>query len=240
MKLPLWAAALAVAVIAGVCGALLTYALLSSRITERAVGDYINRNPDVISDALDAQQAKQTAQQDAQSAAYIRAHRAEIFDDAMSPAMGSRNGDVVVAEFFDFRCPYCKNAAPMVESLLRKDPRVRIVLKNLPILGPESEYAARLGYAAAKQGRFAQFYTTLFAFVPPDGDRASIDHAVRSMGLDPVALYRESKTKDVDASLQRDSKIATALGITGTPAFVVGEKLIVGVPDRSDLLAADP
>ena len=149
--------------------------------------------------------------------------------------MGAPNGDVVIAEFFDFRCPYCKSTAPVLERLLRRDRHVKIVLKSLPILGPDSEYAARLGYAAARIGRFTEFYTTLFAKVPPDGDRASINKAVRSMGLNPAALYKQGQTKDIDAALQRDFRLAATLGITGTPALVVGQKLIVGAPESGDL-----
>jgi len=216
---------------------LLTYALLFNAGIKGAVINYIDRHPDVISAALDAQQAKQAAQQQSQDADLIRAHRAEIFADGTSPTMGAAKGSVVIAEFFDFRCPYCKSTAPELEQLVRHDRNVKIVLKNLPILGPDSVYAARLGYAAARMGRFTDFYTTLYAKVPPDGDRASIDRAVRSMGLNPAALYEEGQTKEIDASLQRNFRLAASLGVTGTPALVVGGKLILGA-DNAALAAA--
>jgi protein-disulfide isomerase len=112
------------------------------------------------------------------------------------------------------------------------------VVKNLPILGPDSVYAAHLGFAAARLGRFADFYKTIYARVPPDGDRASIDNAVASMGLNPVALFKQSETKDIDAALQRNFRLAATLGITGTPALVIGDKLILGAPESADLAAA--
>jgi protein-disulfide isomerase len=240
-----------VGLLAGSCGAYLTYAaLFSSNAAARAltaansqalrgvVADYIDRHPEAITAALDAQQAKKAAQQQTESSALIRAHQAEIFADRMSPTMGAAEGDVAIAEFVDFRCPYCKSTAPLLERLLRRDHHVKIVLKNLPILGPQSVYVARLGYAAARIGRFADFYRTIFAKVPPDGDRASIDNAVESMGLNPVALYKQSQTKDIDASLQRDFRLATTLGITGTPALVVGQKLLIGAPISADLADA--
>lgn len=232
------AATVVVALLAGSTGALLTYAALFNTVGKGVVADYIDRHPDVIAGALDAEQTKQATQQQSQDAALIRAHQAEIFADRIAPTMGAAKGDVVIAEFFDFRCPYCKSTAPMLERLVRRDRHVKIVLKNLPILGPDSVYAAHLGYAAARIGRFTDFYKTLFAKVPAEGDRTSIDKAVRSMGLNPVALYKQSQTKAIDASLQRDFQLAATLGITGTPALVVGQKLIVGAPESADLTAA--
>jgi protein-disulfide isomerase len=227
-----------VGLLAGCCGALLTYAVLFNSF-KGVVADYIHQHPSAIAAALNAEQAKQATQQQSQDAALIRAHQNELFADKMSPMMGATKGDVVIAEFFDFRCPYCKSTAPILERLMRHDGHVKIVLKNLPILGPESVYAAHLGYAAARIGRFTDFYKTIFDKVPPDGDRASIDSAVRSMGLNPATLYEQSKTKDIAASLQRDFRLATTLGITGTPAIVVGGKLIVGADGPALTAAVD-
>jgi len=251
MRLSRFAEIAVAALIAGSCGAYLTYALLSGsalvahgslgrngQALQSAVADYISQHPNVIATALDAEQATQAAQQQTVNAALIRTHEEEIFADKMSPTIGPAKADVVIAEFFDFRCPYCKSTAPMLEGLLRRDHHVKIVLKSLPILGPDSVYAARLGYAAARLGRFTDFYTTLYAKVPPEGDRASIDSAVRSMGLNPVTLYKQSQTRDIDAALQRDFRLASVLGITGTPALVVGQQLLVGAPDSDDLIAA--
>ncbi len=225
------AATLVVAIVGGSCGAVLTYALLFNTAVKGAIVSYIDGHPDVLAAALDAEQANQATQQESQDAALIRAHQAEIFADGISPTIGAVKGDVVIAEFFDFRCPYCKSTAPMLESLLRRDHRVKLVLKSLPILGPDSVYAARLGYAAARIGRFSEFYATMYAKVPPDGDRASIDKAVRSMGLNPATLYEQSQTKNIDAAIQRNSRLAATLGVTGTPALVIGQKLILGADD---------
>ena len=161
----LWwlAATVVVALLAGSAGASLTYATLFNAAVKGVVADYIDRHPNVIAAALGAEQAKQATQQQSEDAALIRAHQAEIFADGIAPTMGAAKGAVVIAEFFDFRCPYCKSTAPMLESLIRRDRHVKVVLKNLPILGPDSVYAARLGYAAARIGRFTDFYTTIYA-----------------------------------------------------------------------------
>ncbi len=216
----------------------MTYALLFDSAVKRVVVNYIDRHPEVVVAALNAEQAKQAKQQQSQDSALLRAHHAEIFADRVAPSIGAAKGDIVIAEFFDFRCPYCKSAAPLLERLVLRDRRVKVVLKNLPVLGSDSVYAAHLGFAAARLGRFADFYRTIFAKVPPDGDRASIDKAVRSMGLNPVALYKQSQTKEIDKALERDFRLAATLGITGTPALVVGQKLLVGAPESADLAAA--
>jgi len=239
MRLSRLAETALVALIAGACGAFLTFAVLfKTHMLQDIVADYINRNPNMIVAALNAEQADQAKQDQAAQTALVREHHAEIFTDRSAPTMGAANGDVVIAEFFDFRCPYCKSTAPMLEQLLRHDRHVKIVFKSLPVLGPDSVYAAHLGFAAAHIGRFPDFYTTIYARVPADGDRASIDNAVRSMGLNPVALYKQGQTKDIDAALQRNFQLAATLGITGTPALVVGDRLILGAPDSADLAAA--
>jgi protein-disulfide isomerase len=228
-----------VALIAGACGAFLTLvALFNVHAFSGVLATYIARNSDAIVAGLDAAQADQTRQAQAQQSALVHAHHAEIFADKSAPVMGAPNGDVVIAEFLDFRCPYCKSTAPMLEQLVRRDRHVKIVLKNLPVLGPDSVYAAYLGFAAARIGRFDDFYKTIYARVPADGDRASIDKAVTSMGLNPAALFKQGKNKDINAALQRNFRLAATLGITGTPALVIGDKLILGAPDSAGLAAA--
>jgi protein-disulfide isomerase len=202
------------------------------------VAQYIMDHPETIVAALDAQQAQQALQRQSQVSIAIRQHRAELLADAGSPAMGDPKGDVTVVEFFDFRCPYCKKTAPLLEHLVARERRVRIVFKNLPVLGPESMYAARLGLAAARRGRFAEFYKTIFAQVPAHGDRGAIDGAVRNMSLNPAALYAASKTPEIDAAVQRDLRLAESLGITGTPALVVGDQVLPGAPTAQELDAA--
>jgi len=205
---------------------------------ESIVAQYIHNHPETIVAALDAERARHALQGQYAVSAAIQAHRAELFADSASPTMGNPQGDVDVAEFFDFRCPYCKSTAPLLENLAARDRHVRIVLKNLPILGADSMYAAHLGLAAAKIGRFTDFYKAVFANVPAHGDRTAIDGAVRSIGFDPAALYARSRTPEIEALVKRDLQLAGALGIAGTPALVVGDQLLAEAPTLGTLQAA--
>jgi protein-disulfide isomerase len=202
------------------------------------VADYIEKHPEAIVSALDAERARQALLDQSRASAAVHSHLAQLFADRRSPEMGNPRGDVNVAEFFDFRCPYCKLTAPLLEKLVARDSHVRIVFKNLPILGPDSIYAARLGLAAARLGRFTDFYETIFARVPPHSDRAAVDKAVRSLGLDPAALYAAGRTPEIEAAVQRDLRLAADLGISGTPALVVGDQLLPGAPTEAELDAA--
>jgi len=251
MKTSRFAEVMLAAVLAGFVGSYLTYKIMlnSAAVARRSVAinaeeiqgvvaDYIARHPSLIVAALDSERAKQTMQQQSRASASIHAHHAEIFADSSSPTMGAANGDVDIAEFFDFRCLYCKNTAPLLGQLLNHDPHVKIVFKSLPVLGPDSVYAARLGFAAARVGRFGDFYTAVFANAPAHADRLSIDKAVRSTGLDPAVLDAHSQDRDTDNVLRRNSRLAADLGITGTPALVIGDRLLLGAPTEEELIAA--
>jgi protein-disulfide isomerase len=249
MKIPRPIETALVALLASCCGAYLTHVVMlrsasshgpsvpNAQDFEKSVANYIHQHPTVIAEALNAGRAEQAIQQQSRASASIRAHHAEIVADSSSPTLGAIKGDVVIAEFFDFRCSYCKNIAPLLERLLNRDRNVKIVFKNLPVLGPDSVYAARLGLGAARLGRFGDFYKVIFDTVPPHGDRATIDKAVRSCGLDPAVLYAHGRDRNTDDALRRDSQLAEALGISGTPALVIGETLLQGVPTEEQLVA---
>jgi protein-disulfide isomerase len=205
---------------------------------QAVVAQYIQGHPELILAALDEERARQALEEQARTSSAIHQHLAELFANRSSPVLGDPRGDVNVAEFFDFRCPYCKRTAPLLEQLIARDRRVRLVFKNLPILGPDSTYAAHLGLAAARLGRFGDFYKAIFARVPAHGDREAIDRAVRSIGLDPSALAEQSHTPEIDRAVQRDLDLAAGLGISGTPALVIGDQVLSGAPSPEVLDAA--
>lgn len=211
---------------------------LDSRAVQQIVANYIRNHPGDVADALESARMREALQDQAQPATLIRTHFTEIFSDRSSPIIGNPKGDVNIAEFFDFRCPYCKSTAPLLERLLAHNQRVRIVLKNVPVLGSDSVYAARLGLGAARLGRFPEFYKAVFQLAPAHGDRAAIDAAVRTTGLNPAVLYARSKTPAINRVIERDLRLADALRITGTPALIVGQRLLLGEPTQKELDAA--
>jgi protein-disulfide isomerase len=151
----------------------------------------------------------------------------KILSDAVETPFGSSwkgaaKPEVTLVEFFDYACPYCKASNPSVERLINEDKGLRVVYRELPILGPESVTAARLSLEASKLGRFAQFHDTLWSAGRPAPD--TIAKAAQAAGVAP----QPKPDADVEAELKRNFALAGQLGATGTPLFVVGDRVMNG------------
>jgi protein-disulfide isomerase len=171
------------------------------------------------------QEARQAAQREA-----LTAQAAALFRDAADPVKGNPRGDVTLVEFFDARCGYCKQLHPTMEALIRRDPNLRVVMKDLPILGPNSVLASRALLAAQRQGRYGPLYDALMALrVEPT--EAVIRQQAERVGLDWARLRRDMDDPAVQARIETNLRLAQALGIEGTPALVVGTTLVPGAVD---------
>jgi protein-disulfide isomerase len=201
----------------GVVGALLTAVLLLFAAPQwvggRIVRQALIADPQILVDGADALR-------DRQYQPTLAARRAALETPFGSSWKGSANPDVVLVEFFDYACAYCRASNPHIEQLLREDKGLRIVFRELPILGPESVAAARLSLAASKAGRFRQFYDALFAAGRPGPE--TIAAAIQAAGIDPPP----APSPDVEAELKRNFELAGALGATGTPLFIVGDRVM--------------
>ena len=206
---------------------------------QQAIHDYILAHPEVIIQSL--QQAKLKAEQ--RQAALIKskivALRKELLDDPNAPVLGNAKGDVTLVEFFDYRCPFCRQVEPWVQTLLQQDPGVRLVQKEFPILGPASVYAAHVALAAWKQGKHAEFHHALMAregnMNENDIHEDLILQVAKSAGLDIDRMNIDMKSPDVEGEIQESLAIARSLGLTGTPAFIVGTELVPGATDLETL-----
>jgi protein-disulfide isomerase len=159
-----------------------------------------------------------------------------LFHDPDSPALGNPDGDVTIVEFFDYRCPYCRRVAPDLEALLAEDPGVRLVFKEWPILGRASVEAARAALAAHFQGHYAAVHHALMAGdIDADADDI-VDFAV-SLGADPAALRDAMGSDRVSQALIANNELADALHFTGTPGFVVNDRLVPGAVSLDQLRA---
>jgi protein-disulfide isomerase len=145
-----------------------------------------------------------------------------LYDDPESPVLGNPQGDVTVIEFFDYRCPYCRKAAPAVMALVAEDVGVRLVLKEWPILGPRSVEAARAALAAHLQGGYAAVHEALMAGTIDADAEAIIDFAV-ARGADAEAMRQAMDSDRVTQMLATNDELAEAIGLSGTPAFIVGD-----------------
>jgi protein-disulfide isomerase len=159
---------------------------------------------------------------DSQYAPAIAANKAALETPFASSWKGSAKPDVTLVEFFDYACPYCKASNPAVDRLLQEDKGLRVVYRELPILGPESVSAARLSLEASKLGRFAQFHDTLWATGRPASNTNA--KAAQAAGIPPEPVADAA----IETELTSNMKLAGQLGATGTPLFVVGDRVMNG------------
>jgi protein-disulfide isomerase len=203
---------------------------------EGIVHDYLLAHPEVLVKALESYQARQKAEEEARKRQALIAHRRLLVDDPADPVLGNAGGDVTVVEFFDYRCPYCKRVAGGLMETVRADGNVRLVMKEFPILGPESVVAARAALAAEQQGKYEDLHNALMG-LKGEMSEATIMKTAESVGLDVVQLKRDMKAEAIDQALRSNYELADALGIGGTPAFVVGDTLVPGAMSMDDLKA---
>lgn len=187
---------------------------------ERIVHDYILENPEILPQAMERLQAKRMS-------TTIEEHRREIETPFADGAWeGAKDADVVLVEFFDYACGYCRAALPDLARLLKADPRLKIVYRELPILSQQSGEAARVSLLAAEQGKYAPFHQALYAAGPVT--RTSVLSAAARVGIDRAAAQAALTDKRYDGEIEKNLRLAQALGATGTPTFVVGDQLLSG------------
>jgi len=201
---------------------------------ESIIQEYLQAHPEAVANALQEMERREREAEAQRAAAAIASHSKELYEDPTSPAGGNPKGSVTLVEFFDYQCGYCKRVAPEVAKLLQADPDVRLVYKELPILGPESVVAARAALAAASQGKYEAFHDALFAAT----ERLTEDQIfslASGIGLDVSKLKADMNSPAVVAALERNAKLAEAIGVHGTPALIAGTELIPGAANLAGL-----
>ena len=197
-----------------------------SRI-EKIIREYLINNPEVLGEAIRALQAKRKARRQTAAQASIRNNRKRIYEDPEDPVGGNPNGDVTIVEFFDYRCGFCKRVAPVVDAMLAKDNKIRIVYKEFPVLGPNSVLAAKAALASRAQGKYLAFHKALM-YAKISYDEASIMKIATSVGIDTARLKKDMRAPGIQAQITKIRALARSLSIRGTPAFVIGEQLFPG------------
>ena len=175
---------------------------------------YLLENPEIIPEAMERLRARENAQA-------VGAQRAALETPFHSAWAGAEDGDVVLVEFFDYACGYCRAANPDVERLLAEDPRLKVVWREYPVLGPNSEQAAIASLAAARAGRFRLFHERLFASGRPTP-------AAIAAARGAVDVPEPELTPEIRAELERNFALGRAIGATGTPTFIVGDQVLQG------------
>src|ERR1700761_88217 len=196
----------------------------------------LKQDPSILRAAVVALQEDDTQKSQAASQAAIRQSQADLVTPT-DPAVGDPNGDVTIVEFFDTRCPYCRKMEPVMENFLNHDRKVRLVYKDLPILGPASVLGTRALLAAQKQGAYPRMRDAVMQ-LPPDTTLPQIESAARGLGLDWPRMQRDMDDPSVQTRIDANLKLAHTLGIQGTPALIIGNDMIPGAVDLPDLQKA--
>jgi protein-disulfide isomerase len=201
---------------------------------EAIIHDYLMQNPEVLIEALREAEAKANSDADVKAAQVLRDRRHEVFDDPATPVGGNPKGDVTVVEFFDYRCPYCKQVHPAIQKLLDQDPKLRFVYKEFPVLGEQSDIAAHAALAARLQGRYEPFHNAMMAAKGQITEEL-VYRIAGSIGLDVDRLKRDMTDPEIDRALSANRSLAKALDLRGTPGFVIGDHIVPGAIDLDAL-----
>jgi len=208
---------------------------------ERVIRDYLLRKPEVLLEAMKALEDRQRDMAADLARERIGQHAKALRHDPDSFVAGNPNGDVTVVEFFDYRCGYCKQAHPTVADVVKADGKIRLVLKEFPILGADSVFASRAAIAVlqSQKAKYKAFHDAMFESKEPLTE-ASVLRIAKAQGIDTDKLAGAMKNPEVEKVIRANHALAQSLSISGTPAFIIGDELVPGaIPARqmSELVA---
>jgi protein-disulfide isomerase len=184
-----------------------------------ATREYILAHPEVLPEAMARLQVQERL-------ARLEPVRNELERPFPGAVLGNPQGKVTLVEFSDYACSYCRQSVADVQQLIAANPDLRVVIREYPILSPQSADAARMSLAAAQQGKYAAFHEAMFRLGPPSAE--TIAQAAKEAGLDMAAAQATITSGALDSFLQANVELANRLGIGGTPGWVVGDKIIDG------------
>ena len=196
---------------------------------EKIVREYILSHPEILPEAMQNLQARELSKT-------VIANRKAIETPFAGAWEGAQDGDVVLVEFFDYACGYCRTSIADIERLLLEDKKLKVVYREMPVLGQTSDDAARVSLSAAKQGKYMAFHKAMFAAGRPSS--AVIDSAQDKSGMDKAQSRDDIKSTDIESELNKSAELQRALQLSGTPSWVVGDKVMVGAVGYDALKAA--
>jgi protein-disulfide isomerase len=197
---------------------------------EQIVRDYLVSHPEVLEEAsAELDKRKQLAEAEKAKSA-IKNHSETLFNSARQVTVGNGGGDVTLVEFFDYNCGYCKRALADLTTIMKDDGKLRVVLKEFPVLGPGSVEAARVAVAVRMQDKGKKYFDFHQRLLNGRGqaDKARALAAAKEAGFDVARIEKDMNSDEVKVSLEESMKLAEALGLNGTPSYVVGEDVVVG------------
>jgi protein-disulfide isomerase len=198
---------------------------------ERIVKEYLLSHPELLQDVMNELEKRQATAEAEKHRAGVKEHSAALFTSPRQVTLGNPQGDVTVVEFFDYNCSYCKRAMSDMLDLLKDDGKLKFVLKEFPVLGEGSIQAAQVAAAVRMQDKtgkkYLEFHQKLLGG-RGQADRARALAAAKDVGLDVARIEKDIASDEVKATIEESFKLAEALGLNGTPSYVVGTDVVVG------------
>ena len=203
---------------------------------EKLVHDYLLEHPEILRDMANKLEANDKLAADNTRNSVLSTQAKNIFHNPIDAVVGNPKGDITVVEFMDYNCGWCKKSVKELQSLVASDKNVRVVLKEFPIFGEGSEYAARAALASVKQNKYWQLHQALFASESKVTVEV-VDQIAQEQGIDVAKMKIDMKSPEIDAAVKANQAMAQSLALTGTPAFIVDDKLIPGYIELGNLQA---
>jgi len=207
---------------------------------EQVVHDYLIAHPEVLQEAMAELEKRQQAAEAEKHKGAVKEHAQALFSSPHQVVLGNTDGKVTFVEFFDYNCGFCKRAMDDMLTLLKDDPKLKVVLKEFPVLGPGSVEAAQVAVAVRMQDKtgkkYLEFHQKLLGG-RGEANKARALAVAKDVGMDMTRLQKDMQSPEVKATLQENFKLAEALGLNGTPSYVIGDKVVVGAVGLPQLQA---
>ncbi len=199
----------------------------------------LKKEPDLVIKAAQEMQRRTEKEDSAKAQTAIAKNSKDLLHDPASPVAGNKKGDVTIVEFFDYTCGYCKVVQKSIKKLLKSDKKLRLVLKEYPILGPTSMNTSKAALASAKQGKYLKFHEALMQSKGRLTEK-NVFSIAKDIGLDVDKLKKDMESEEISDALEANRNLAHKIGARGTPSFIIGEKLYPGalpVAQMKELIA---
>ena len=204
---------------------------------EGLIRSYLLEHPEILREVATALDAKDKKTADDQRGEVLSSSAKALFHDDIDAVVGNPKGDVTMVEFMDYNCSYCRKSFKEMQAILETDKNVRVVMKEFPIFGEGSEYAARAALASSRQGKYWALHQALFEFqgqVTP----AVVDQVAKQVGLDVAKLKTDMRDPAIASNIGKTTELAQSMQFTGTPAFLIDSTVIPGYVTKDVLMAA--
>jgi protein-disulfide isomerase len=225
------AAALCLAVVAAAPARAQTFSDTQRGEIERIIKEYLVAHPEVLQEAMSELEKRQSAAELEKQITGVKQNKEVLFNSTHQVTLGNPKGDVTMVEFFDYNCGYCKKAMGDMLTLLKTDPNLKVVLKEYPVLGPGSLEAAQVAVAARMQDKtgkkYLDFHQRLLGGHGP-ADKARALAAAKEAGFDMARLEKDMASDEVRETLKENMKVADAIGLNGTPSYIIGSDVVIG------------